>query len=36
MNQHTEKVALSLCRAENCDFKLVNTKMFSELRRIKR
>lgn len=35
-SQYTEKVALSLCRARNYDFKLVNAKVFSELRRIKR
>ena len=36
MSQYTEKVALSLCRAKDYDFKLVNAKVFSELRRIKR
>ena len=35
-SQYTEKVALSLCRARDYDFKLVNAKVFSELRRIKR
>lgn len=35
-SQYTEKVALSLCRARVYDFKLVNAKVFSELRRIKR
>lgn len=34
-SQYTEKVALSLCRARDYDFKLVNAKVFSELRRIK-
>lgn len=35
-SQYTEKVALSLCRVRDYDFKLVNAKVFSELRRIKR
>ena len=35
-SQYTEKVALSLCRARDYDFKLVNAKVFSELRRINR